>query len=56
MRKDGLNIEDVAPPRHTQFFPNGTGNFEYTEIGGLQGNGFATTDSIPMAEAPSRAT
>lgn len=54
--RDGLRLSDVAPARHERFEPTGSGNFDYIEIGSLGADGTATSESVPMAEAPSRAT
>lgn len=54
--RDGLRLSDVAPARHERFGPTGSGNFEYIEIGSLGADGTAASESVPMAEAPSRAT
>lgn len=53
---DGLRIGDVAPARHERFEPAGSGSFDYIEIGSLGADGTAASESVPMAEAPSRAT
>lgn len=53
---DGLRLSDVAPARHERFEPTGSGDFDYIEIGSLGADGTATSESVPMAEAPSRAT
>jgi type I restriction enzyme, S subunit len=54
--RDGLRLTDVAPARHERFQPSGSGDFDYIEIGSLGADGAATSDSVPMTEAPSRAT
>lgn len=54
--RDGLWLSDVAPARHERFEPTGSGEFDYIEIGSLGADGTAATESVPMAEAPSRAT
>jgi hypothetical protein len=54
--RDGLRLSDLAPARHERFEPSGTGNFDYIEIGSLGADGTAASESVPMAEAPSRAT
>lgn len=54
--RDGLRLSDVAPARHERFEPGGSGDFGYIEIGSLGADGTAASESVPMAEAPSRAT
>ncbi|MBC7214548.1 MAG: hypothetical protein H5U28_04970 [Burkholderiaceae bacterium] len=54
--RDGLRLSDVAPARHERFEPSGSGDFEYIEIGSVGADGTAASESVPMAEAPSRAT
>lgn len=54
--RDGLRLSDVAPARHERFEPTGSGEFDYIEIGSLGADGTAASESVPMAEAPSRAT
>jgi hypothetical protein len=54
--RDGLRLSDVAPARHERFEPTGSGDFDYIEIGSLGADGTAASESVPMAEAPSRAT
>lgn len=54
--QDGIRLSDVAPARHERFEPRGPGSFEYIEIGSLGVDGFAIPETVPMAEAPSRAT
>lgn len=54
--RDGLRLSDVAPVRHERFEPTGSGDFDYIEIGSLGADGTAASESVPMAEAPSRAT
>lgn len=54
--RDGLRLSDVAPARHERFEPTGSGEFDYIEIGSLEADGTAASESVPMAEAPSRAT
>jgi hypothetical protein len=56
LNKDGLCIGDMAPARHKRFMPDKTGTFDYIEIGGIRADGTAISESIPHAEAPSRAT
>jgi type I restriction enzyme S subunit len=53
---DGLTIGDVAPPRRERFVPVEKGLFQYLEIGNLRSDGSATTESLLMEDAPSRAT
>lgn len=54
--RDGLTIANVAPARHERFEPAASGSFDYIEIGSLSADGTATAETVPMAEAPSRAT
>lgn len=54
--RDGLRLSDLAPARHERFEPTGSGDFDYIEIGSLGVDGTASSESVPMAEAPSRAT
>lgn len=54
--QDGIRLSDVTPARHERFEPKGAGSFEYIEIGSLGADGAATSETVPMAEAPSRAT
>lgn len=54
--RDGLRLSDLAPARHERFEPTGSGDFDYIEIGSLGVDGTAASESVPMAEAPSRAT
>lgn len=56
LKRDGLTIGDVAPPRHKRFESSKTGDFEYIEIGGMRGDGTVASESVRCAEAPSRAT
>lgn len=49
-------LKDLAPARHERFEPTGSGDFGYIEIGSLGADGTAASESVPMAEAPSRAT
>ena len=55
---DGLTIHDVAPARHEVFDPakHASDTFQYIEIGGMRGDGTATSETTPTAEAPSRAS
>ena len=55
---DGLTIHDVAPARHEVFDPanHASDTFQYIEIGGMRGDGTATSEATPTAEAPSRAS
>lgn len=55
---DGLTIHDVAPARHEVFDPakHFADTFQYIEIGGMRGDGTATGETTPTAEAPSRAS
>jgi hypothetical protein len=54
--RDGLRLADVAPARHERFDPTGSGTFDYIEIGSLGADGTSATESVAMAEAPSRAS
>ena len=54
--RDGLRLSDVAFVRRERFEPTGLDNFNYIEIGSLGSDGTAASESVPMAEAPSRAT
>jgi len=54
--RDGLRLSDLAPARHERFEPTGSGDFDYIEIGSLGVDGTAASESVPIAEAPSRAT
>ena len=54
--RDGLRLFDVASVRRERFEPTGLDNFNYIEIGSLGSDGTAAPESVPMAEAPSRAT
>lgn len=56
LSRDGLTLNEVAPARHERFAPGATGNFDYIEIGGVRADGTAVSESMPQAEAPSRAT
>ena len=56
MNRDGLTLASVAPARHERFSPGSAGHFEYIEIGGLRADGTAVSESVPQAEAPSRAS
>ena len=54
--KDGRTVRDVAPPRQEKFAAVGTGNFQYIEISDVRNDGTATSETLPIREAPSRAT
>lgn len=56
LNKDGLTLGGVAPARHERFVPGTSGSFDYIEIGGVRADGTAVSESVPNAEAPSRAT
>lgn len=76
LRKDGLTLSDIAPPRHERFILNkshllapsppqggdqlarglGRDTFEYIEISDVRSDGTTVSESVPYAEAPSRAT
>lgn len=51
-----LRLADVAPARHERYEPSGSGQFDCIEIGSLGADGTAATETVPMAEAPHRAT
>lgn len=51
----GTCIKDVAKLVKRKFTPEKQGTFNYIEIGNLSGEGFASSDVVPMDEAPSRA-
>lgn len=53
LKKDGLTIGDVAPARHLRFDKKLAGDFNYIEIGGLNGDGTAASEVLPYADAPS---
>lgn len=54
--RDGLTVNDVAPPRKERFAPAAQGDFHYIEIGGIGADGTARSEVLPQSEAPSRAT
>lgn len=54
--RDGLCLADVASMRHERFKAEGTGNFDYIEIGGVQADGTAIAETTLLSDAPSRAT
>lgn len=54
--RDGLTVNDVAPPRKERFTPAAEGDFHYIEIGGIGADGTAQAEVVPQNEAPSRAT
>jgi hypothetical protein len=54
--KGGRTLGDVAPPRQERFAAVGTGTFRYVEIGDVRSDGTAMSETLPIAEAPSRAT
>ena len=56
LKRDGLTIGDVAPPRHKRFESSKNGDFEYIEIGGMRGDGTVASERVRCVEAPSRAT
>jgi len=56
LNRDGLTLAKVAPARHERFVPGKAGDFDYIEIGGVRADGTAVSESVPQAEAPSRAT
>ncbi|MEQ2008658.1 MAG: hypothetical protein ABMA26_17915 [Limisphaerales bacterium] len=52
----GRTVRDMAPPRHEKFTPAASGDFRYIEISDVRSDGTTTCESVPMREAPSRAT
>lgn len=52
----GRTVRDMAPPRHERFTPAASGDFRYIEISDVRSDGTTTSESVPMREAPSRAT
>ena len=54
--KSGRTVRDVAPPRSEKFAAVGAGHFRYIEISDVRNDGTATSETIPISEAPSRAT
>lgn len=58
LRADGLTLADVAPLRRDAFDPelHTDETFEYIEISGLRSDGTCTAETVPVEEAPSRAT
>lgn len=56
LKRDGLTIGDMAAVRNERFRPNLEGNFEYIEIGGLNGDGTVTAETTLHIAAPSRAS
>ncbi|MCT7983965.1 N-6 DNA methylase [Laspinema sp. A4] len=55
MRQSGLCIDDVVSLAKRKFHPEQQGAFNYIEIGNLSGEGFASSEVVPIEEAPSRA-
>lgn len=53
---NGRTVRDVAPPRQEKFMPATSGEFRYIEISDVRSDGTTTCESVPMREAPSRAT
>jgi type I restriction enzyme S subunit len=49
-------VSDVAPPRRERFTSLGKGTFRYIEIGDIRKDGTVKAETVPMREAPSRAT
>ncbi len=56
LKRDGLILGGVAPVRHERFIPGATDTFDYIEIGGVRADGTVVSETVPLAEAPSRAT
>ncbi len=54
--RDGRKLGDLARPRRQKFRPQDCANFNYIEIGDIDGAGAATSTPLPCDEAPSRAT
>jgi hypothetical protein len=52
----GRTARDVAPPRQEKFAAVGNGTFRYIEISDVQNDGTAADSTLPISEAPSRAT
>ncbi|WP_158750588.1 hypothetical protein [Acidobacterium sp. S8] len=53
---DGGTVADVARPRRERFRAKQGADFDYIEIGDIDGAGATTSSRIPCSEAPSRAT
>ncbi len=53
--RKGISLGDVAPSRREKFKPCTEGEFDYIEIGSLNGDGTARSTRLNQAEAPSRA-
>ena len=51
-----LTIGDMAYPRREKFTPEGNGTFRYIEISDVRNNGTTTYETMPIREAPSRAS
>lgn len=56
LRPGGQTVGSVAPARCENFIPGGPGEFDYLEIGSVRADGTITSERVPKAEAPSRAT
>ncbi|MBB1125138.1 type I restriction enzyme HsdR N-terminal domain-containing protein [Thiospirillum jenense] len=56
LRRDGLQLADVASSMHRRFVPASFGDFHYIEIGGIGSDGSITSECVLQCEAPSRAT
>ena len=54
--RKGISLGAVAPSRREKFKPCTEGEFDYIEIGSLNGEGTARSTRLNQAEAPSRAT
>lgn len=58
LSSDGLTIQNVAPAKHEAFDSKShrADTFKYIEIGGLRNDGTATSKTVSIDEAPSRAS
>jgi len=56
LRPGDQTVGSVAPARCENFIPGGPGEFDYLEIGSVRTDGTITSQRVPKAEAPSRAT
>ena len=52
----GRTVRDAAPQREEKFSPGASGTFRYIEISDVRSDGTVTDETLPMREAPSRAT
>ena len=55
LARHDLTVGGVAPPRYERFSAGNGGDFQYIEIGGVCADGTAWAETVPHAEAPSRA-